>query len=115
VPVAKKVASKEFETLKSAVPLTVSSNPVLACACTIARSFAFSTRTFAIAEPAELEKEPTGVVTDAAPPQNRAAASAAVKMNLFMIASRRHRNIALQGHQHPGGGAELRRHCDIDV
>src|SRR5258706_6361422 len=63
VPVAKKVPSKEFVRLKSAAPVSTSSKPVLACACTTVRSFAFSTSTFAIAWPAELEHAPAGVVT----------------------------------------------------
>src|SRR6266851_2859165 len=57
------VASNEFDTLKSAEPLSTSSKPVLACAWTTARSPAFSTSTLAIACPAELEKDPAGVVT----------------------------------------------------
>src|SRR3954454_10698524 len=47
----------------SATPPATAINASAACACTTARKFPLSIRTFAIADPAALVYEPAGVVT----------------------------------------------------
>src|SRR5919197_2707502 len=85
-----KVTSNEFDTLNSTLPASSSSKPLEACACTIMRSLALSVTTLPMAEAAELEYEPLGVVmmlttcADAGTTSSSAARQPAITLSHFM-------------------------------